>query len=50
MFVGGRALDGLGGLPPTNPNQTANANVSTPGVSPWGIIFTDERETTQTTD
>jgi hypothetical protein len=49
MCAGGRALDGLGGEQLTDPNQTANASASTPGVSPWGINLTDERETTQTT-
>ena len=45
---GGRALDGLGGLKPTKPNQTTNYRKAYLGVSPWEITFTDERETTQT--
>ena len=49
MSSGGRALDGLGGLTLTKPNQTTNAKKISLGVSPWGINFTDERETTQTT-
>ena len=49
LSSGGRALDGLGGLPLTKPNQTTNARRLSLGVSPWGINFTDKRETTQTT-
>jgi hypothetical protein len=48
LCLGGRALDGLGGKPLTKPNQTANAKALTPGVSLRGLIFVDERETTQT--
>jgi len=48
MDVGGRALDGLGGLPLTKPNQTANANVASPGVRLRALTFVVERETTQT--
>jgi hypothetical protein len=49
LSFGGRALDGLGGLSLTKPNQTTNAKRFRLGVSPWGINFTDKRETTQTT-
>ena len=49
LFFGGRALDGLGGLPLTKPNQTTNAKKLNLAVSPWGINFTDKRETTQIT-
>ncbi len=46
---GGRALTGLGGLPLTKPNQTANATVQSPGVRQRGLSFVVERETAQTT-
>jgi hypothetical protein len=49
MSFGGRALDELGGITLTKLNQTTNAKRLILGVSPWGINFTDERETTQTT-
>jgi hypothetical protein len=48
MGAGGRALDGLGGLPLTKPNQTANASVANPGVRLRALTFVVERETTQT--
>ena len=48
MDLGGRALDGLGGLPLTKPNQTANAKAANPGVRLRGLTFVVERETTQT--
>ena len=48
MGAGGRALDGLGGLPLTKPNQTANAKVANPGVRLRALTFVVERETTQT--
>ena len=41
---GGRALDGLGPYPVTNPNQTANAAISDSGVSLREISSGDERE------
>ncbi|SVB05767.1 uncharacterized protein METZ01_LOCUS158621 [marine metagenome] len=36
---------GLGGFPPTLPNQTPNTVDRTTGVRPWGTIFRVERET-----
>ena len=46
--AGGRALNGLGGVKLTEPNQTPNAgNVST-GVGQWRMTVIVERETTQT--
>ena len=49
LSSGGRALNGLGGKKLTKPNQTTNAKSLNLGVSPWGINFTDKRETTQIT-
>ena len=46
---GGRALTGLGGEQPTNPNQTANATAEVQAVRLWGLSFIVERETAQTT-
>ncbi len=47
MVVGGRALDGLGGVKLTKPNQTPNAGNRTPGVGRWEMSFIVERETAQ---
>ena len=46
--VGGRALDGLGGVKLTEPNQTPNADVSYLAVGLREMSFVAERETTQT--
>ena len=47
MEVGLWMGKGVNNLPiPTKPRMPT---YSTLGVSPWGITFTDERETTQTT-
>ena len=46
---GGRALTGLGGEQPTNPNQTANATAVASAVRLWGLSFIVKRETAQTT-
>jgi hypothetical protein len=49
VSIGGRALNGLGGLPLTKPNQTANADGQSVAVRQWGLSFIVERETAQTT-
>jgi hypothetical protein len=46
--AGGRALDGLGGVKLTEPNQTPNAGKSGRAVGPWEMSFMAERERTQT--
>lgn len=49
MYVGGRALIGLGGAHRvTEFSQTPNANHITLGVRLWVIRFIVERETAQT--
>ena len=49
MFnTGGRALDGLGGLQLTEPNQTPNAGIPSMAVGPWEMSFMVERERAQT--
>ncbi len=44
---GGRALDWLGGIKLTNPNQTPNAVTEDVGVGLRGMSFVVERETAQ---
>ena len=44
----GKALDGIGGEEPTNPNQTKNGGEGIPGVRQWGISSIVERGTAQT--
>ena len=39
---------GKGPQKASNPNQTPNADTCFPGVSPWGISFTDKRRIDQT--
>ncbi len=39
---------GLGGFPPTLPNQTPNTLMISSAVSPWGISSRVETETTET--
>jgi hypothetical protein len=48
MGVGGRALDGLGGVKPTEPNQTPNADTPNAAVGRREMSFVVERETAQT--
>ena len=48
MSIGGRALDGLGGVKLTEPNQTPNANNFSAAVGLREMSFVVERETTQT--
>ena len=45
--VGGKALDGLGGLELTEPNQTLNAGEHYPGVRLREISSVAERERAQ---
>ncbi len=48
MFSGGgRALDWLGGIKLTNPNQTPNAATPNTGVGLRGMSFVVKRETAQ---
>jgi hypothetical protein len=48
MFnTGGRALNGLGGLVLTEPNQTPNAGISSIVVGLREMSFVVERETAQ---
>ena len=47
-FNGGKALNGLGGDKLTEPYQTKNATIPSPGVRLWGISFIVKRETAQT--
>ena len=44
---GGRALDWLGDITSTNPNQTPNAVTPNAGVGLRGMSFVVERETAQ---
>ena len=44
---GGRALDWLGGIKLTNPNQTPNAVTPNVGVGLRGMSFVVKRETAQ---
>jgi hypothetical protein len=44
---GGRALDWLGGVKLTNPNQTPNAVTGCVGVGLRGMSFVVKRETAQ---
>jgi hypothetical protein len=48
MSDGGRALDGLGAVKVTEPNQTPNAVSFTVAVGPREMSFAVERERTQT--
>ena len=49
MFsTGGRALDGLGGFPLTEPNQTPNTSTPNVAVGLCEMSFIVERETAQT--
>ena len=48
MGAGGRALDGLGGVKLTEPNQTPNAGMPNTAVGRREMSFVVERETTQT--
>ena len=48
MGAGGRALDGLGGVKLTEPNQTPNAGMPNTAVGLREMSFAVERETTQT--
>ena len=48
MGAGGRALDGLGGVKPTEPNQTPNAGNLSAAVGRREMSFVVERETAQT--
>ena len=48
MSAGGRALDGLGGVKLTEPNQTPNAGILAMAVGPCEMSFMVERERTQT--
>jgi hypothetical protein len=47
-LVGGKALDGLGGVKLTEPNQTGNAYKEYTAVGRWVMRFIVERERTQT--
>ena len=48
MFsIGGKALDGLGGLELTEPNQTLNADTRSMAVGLREMSFGVERETAQ---
>jgi hypothetical protein len=47
-LTGGRALNGLGAYPVTEPNQTPNGCNLSMGVRLWVISFIVERETAQT--
>ena len=50
LRIRGRETELVGGVSPrTLPNQTPNTDASISGVSPRGISFAVERETTQTT-
>jgi hypothetical protein len=47
--VAGRALNGLGAVPPLpNPTKLRMAAGYTGAARPWGLSFTVKRETTQT--
>jgi hypothetical protein len=48
MVSGGRALDGLGGVELTEPNQTPNAAKPSVAVGLREMSFASERERTQT--
>ena len=48
MSAGGRALDWLGGVKLTKPNQTPNAGRLSLAVGLWEMSFIVERETAQT--
>ena len=48
LNYGGRALDWLGGVKLTNPNQTPNAVILSVGVGLRGMSFVVKRETAQT--
>ena len=48
MGAGGRALDGLGAVKVTEPNQTPNAGSPSAAVGLREMSFAVERETTQT--
>ena len=48
MGVGGRALNGLGAVKVTEPNQTTNAHTGSTAVGLWMMRFIVERERTQT--
>ena len=48
MSAGGRALDWLGGVKLTKPNQTPNAGKSSLAVGLWEMSSIVERETAQT--
>ena len=50
MSAGGRALNGLGGVKLTEPNQTPNADIFSMAVGLREMSFVAERETTQTPD
>ena len=45
---GGKALDGLGGIMLTEPNQTLNTDVFRTAVGQWEMTFIVKRETTRT--
>jgi hypothetical protein len=48
LRIGGRETElEWGPFPATQPNQTPNTSALISGVSPRGISFADERETTQ---
>jgi hypothetical protein len=48
MSAGGRALDGLGAVKVTEPNQTPNAGKFSAAVGPREMSFVAERERTRT--
>ena len=48
MSAGGRALNGLGGVKLTEPNQTPNAGIFSTAVGRREMSFVVERERTQT--
>jgi hypothetical protein len=48
MSIGGKALNGLGGVKLTEPNQTQNADILSVAVGLWAMRFMVERERTQT--
>ena len=50
MSDGGRALNGLGGVKLTEPNQTSNAVIFSSAVGLWAMRFMVERERTQILD
>jgi hypothetical protein len=47
MSIGGKALNGLGGVKLTEPNQTKNADIFSVAVGLWVMRFTVERGRTQ---